>query len=69
MKREIAKRLNQALKVAKARAQRLSTCGGCDPKENHFCNAVIYAALIDTAQDYFPLSTEGRKAANNLLHF
>lgn len=61
--------LNQSLKVAKERAKRFAKSGGIDPDAPHFCKAVVYAALHDTAKDYFPLSEEGKADAKNLLHF
>ena len=69
MNRAISKMINEAARTAKDRARRLATCGGCDPDAPHFNKAVVYAALRDTAQDYFPLNPEGKADAKNLLHF
>lgn len=69
VQRQINGMINNATRVAKARAQRLAKSGGCDPQAGHFCKAVVYAALTDTAKDYFPLHPDGKADAKNLLHF
>lgn len=49
--------------------EHLTKSGALDKSEPYFVQAIISAALKDTADAYRPFTPEGREAVKNLSHF
>ena len=69
MTREIEHLLKEAHGQLRKHAFRLSNSGAEDPASDGFAYHIVTAALLDTADNFMPLSKEARAAVKNLRHF
>jgi len=72
-KKKIKQLIYESVEVLRDNAIELYECGGVDPEDFNndyeLPKIILHVALQNAADNFRPLSTEGKATANNLKHF